>query len=323
MKAAVLTEVNKPFVFKSYSLDKEILNNMSKVEMQFSALNRRDYFISIGKYARIQTPIILGSDGSGLLDGRRVLFNPSMNWVGSENHQPNDYQILGMPQSGTFSEKILIQNSQIYDIPHHLTMEEGAALPLAGLTAYRVLVNKCKIQRGETVLITGAGGGVSTFLIQFCLAIGARVFVTSGNTDKISYFSNIGIEAGVLYTDDNWDKDLLRLSEGFDVIIDSAGGDGFGKLLKLAKPGGRIGVYGGTMGIVNNFSPQILFWKQLTVYGSTMGSRKDFEDMLDFVSKYKIHPIIDKIFDLSDINLAFQRMKNQQQIGKILLKNFK
>lgn len=322
IKAALLTEINKPLEYKSIELNEEVLTSgFSLIDMKFSSLNRRDLYISLGKYAKIKTPVILGSDGSGIVDDELVLINPSMNWVNNKAHQPDNYQILGMPQNGTFAEKLVIQKEQIYPIPAHLSLEEAATLPLAGLTAYRVLLSKCKLSKEDTVLITGAGGGVSTFAIQFSLAVGAKVFITSGNSEKIKYFLSRGVVGGKNYRVEGWEKELLVESGGFDVIIDSAGGEDFSKLLKVAKPGARIGVYGGTKGSVTDFSPQVLFWKQLNIFGSTMGNKSDFEDMLDFVSKYKIVPIIDKIFHLKNINEALERMKNQRQIGKILLKN--
>lgn len=322
MKAAFLTEIGKPLEYRTAELPGGPLSDgFSLIDLKYSSLNRRDLYILTGKYAKIITPVIPGSDGSGILNNRPVLINPSLNWMNNAAHQPEDYHILGMPQNGTFAEKLIIQEEQVYPVPGHLSLEEAAALPLAALTAYRVLFSKCKLTREDTVLITGAGGGVSTFAIQFSLAIGARVFITSGSPEKIKYFLTRGVEGGKNYTAQDWDKELGREAGGFDVIIDSAGGEGFGKLLKLAKPGGRIGVYGGTTGIVPNFSPQVLFWKQLSIFGSTMGNRSDFQNMLDFVSSYKIVPVIDKIFHLGEINKAFERMKNQNQIGKILIKN--
>ena len=109
--------------------------------------------------------------------------------------------------------------------------------------------------------------------------------------------------------------------DGFDVIIDSAAGQGFDYLLKNTAYGGRIAMYGGTRGKITNLNPQLLFWRQISILGSTMGSDHDFKEMLDFVTKHKITPVIDKVYDLADFKKAFQRMENQDQFGKIVLKH--
>ena len=106
----------------------------------------------------------------------------------------------------------------------------------------------------------------------------------------------------------------------FDVIIDSAGGDGFQRLLSLAAPAARIGIYGGGMGVINGVSPQILFWKQLKIFGSTMGTNAEFEDMLRFVSEHKLNPVVDSVWNKEDFEKAFDRMENAEQFGKIVLR---
>ena len=103
-----------------------------------------------------------------------------------------------------------------------------------------------------------------------------------------------------------------------DVIIDSAGGDSFSHLVKLCSPGGRIGIYGGTDGPIPNLSPQLIFWRQISILGSTMGSNKDFAKMLDFVEQHKIVPVVDMVFKLENANNAFERMSEGQQFGKIV-----
>ena len=110
------------------------------------------------------------------------------------------------------------------------------------------------------------------------------------------------------------------MAGGFDVVIDSAGGEGFAKLPGLCNPGARIGIYGGTLGKVNGLSPQILFWKQISIHGSTMGNAADFKNMLHFVNQHQIIPVIDRVFELDAVNEAYARMQEGAQFGKIVLK---
>ena len=224
-----------------------------------------------------------------------------------------------MPTNGTFAQYLAIDADRIVNKPPHLTFEQAAALPLGGLTAYRVLVSKCKVRAGEKVLISGIGGGVALFAFQFAMAYGAEVYVTSSSDEKIQKAIALGAKGGINYTTTNWHKTLLKQTGGFDIVIDSAAGDGFHKLIYVCKPGGRIGLYGGTRGMITNLSPQVVFWKQLEIYGSTMGNDSEFKIMVAFVTALKIVPIVDAVFDLKDGNLAIQRMNEGKQFGKIVL----
>ena len=130
----------------------------------------------------------------------------------------------------------------------------------------------------------------------------------------------MGAKDGKNYKSDSYVKDFQSEVGGFDVIVDSAGGDGFSNLVKLANPGGRIVFYGGTNGNLN-INPQMVFWKQLSILGSTMGSDHDFAEMLAFVNQYQIVPVVDSIFELKDFKAAFDKMNKGEQFGKIVFKN--
>ncbi len=330
MKAAVLealheelkiTEREKPVPGRG-----EVL-----VRLTAAAVNHRDLFIQQGKYAGIALPCILGSDGVGLVEdigpnvgvgliGQRVLINPSLDWGEHEAFQSRKFRVLGMPDDGTFAQYICIAADNVFQAPAHLSDEEAAALPLAGLTAYRALFRKGGFKRGERVFITGIGGGVALMALQFALAVDAQVCVSSASARKIEKAVSLGANGGVLYTNSEWHKKLLNNFGHFDLSIDGAGGDLFARLLEIAAPGGRIVNYGGTAGPVNQLSPQRLFWKQLVIKGSTMGNAEDFKNMLAFVSEHSIRPVIDSLFPLHDINQAFKRMREAQHFGKIVLR---
>ena len=183
-------------------------------------------------------------------------FCPSVHWGDQESYPSEKFHILGMPSHGTFANRIMVPIENIFASPKHLNRFEAAALPLAGLTAYRAVFSKGQVKRGAKVLISGVGGGVAVFALQFSLALGADVYVTSGSEHKIERAISMGAKDGVLYTKPSWKKDLPK---GFDVIIDSAGGDDFGAFISLIGSGGRIVFFGGTNGSWPSIKPQHLF----------------------------------------------------------------
>ncbi|MDH3650328.1 MAG: zinc-binding dehydrogenase [Saprospiraceae bacterium] len=290
------------------------------VEIKAAALNRRDYFITQGLYPGIKIPMILGSDGVGFYEGDRVLINPSLDWGKDPGVQDKSFQVLGMPTSGTLAEMIAVPHDRLHSVPSHLSMDEAASLPLAGLTAYRALFTRGCLRKGQTLLITGIGGGVASTALQFALAVGAIVAVTSGSQAKIDKAISLGAVQGVNYRDSDWRTQIANEIPGFDLVLDSAGGSGFAELVKLTKPGGTICIYGGTRGAINGLSPQSIFWKQLNIKGSTMGSDEDFNQMLSLVEAHSIRPIVDSIYAMGESAEAFRRLADSQQFGKIVIR---
>jgi zinc-binding alcohol dehydrogenase/oxidoreductase len=289
------------------------------VQLKAAALNHRDIWITKGLYAGMTPGSTLGSDGAGIWDGREVIIFPSIAWGENQRVQSKDFRVLGMPDDGTFAEWIAVDKQNIFDIPDHLTMLEAAALPLAGLTAFRALVSRANAQKGEKVLITGIGGGVALFAMQFALALGCQVFVTSSNDEKISKAIDLGAIKGYRYDNPEWTKMVQNEGLGFDVIIDGACGAGFNDLIKVANPGGRIAFYGATRGNIEDCNARAIFWKQLSLLGSTMGSTADFKDMLQLVSDHSILPIVDKVFMFDDLPKAINYMDSGSQFGKIVI----
>lgn len=304
------------------------------VKLHAAALNHRDVWIQQGQYAGIKLPCTLGSDGAGEVAahgqnvpagasavGARILINPGLRWGNNARAQAKDFVVLGMPDPGTFAEYISLPARYILPLPAHLSYEQGAALPLAGLTAYRAAFSRAQVQAGERVLVTGVGGGVALLAAQFCAARGAQVWVTSSSDEKLARAQALGAQGGINYKADNWVKTLVQQAGGaFDVIIDSAGGDAFNSLVDAAAPGGRIVFYGGTLGPIPNLVPGKVFWKQLSILGSSMGSEQDFADMLQLVTEKGIVPVVDEVLPLADGEAALRRLDAGAQFGKVVLK---
>lgn len=320
MKALVCKGVKQALAYEDIDLPTYDASTFGVVELKAAALNRRDYWITKGMYPGLRFPTVLGSDGCGLYEGKEVIINPSIRWGDDQRFYRDDYSILGLEEYGTFAEQVAVRKKNIFPKPEHLSIEQAAALPLAALTAYRVLFSRCQVKSGERVLISGIGGGVALFAFQFAMATGAEVWVTSSSEEKIERAVQMGAAGGVSYLDTDAMKALSKQTGGFDVVIDSAGGDGFNMLLRMCRKGARIGIYGGTRGDWQGINVPNIFFKQLSIYGSTMGSDDEFAKMLDLVNEHRIVPVVDRAFDLKDGNDALAVMKTSPQFGKIVLR---
>jgi len=301
------------------------------IDLRAAALNHRDVWIKLGQYAGLNYPCIPGSDGAGIVTGlgpgvdavwlkQAVIINPSFDWGDNERSQGGRFSILGLPRAGTLATRIAVPAGQLALKPGALSWEEGAALPLAGLTAWRALFARAGLRAGERVLVTGIGGGVALFALQFALASGAEVWVTSGSADKLARASTLGARGGFLYTQAGWAAVAVREAGLFDVIVDSAGGEGFTDLVDLAAPGGRIVFYGATRGNAPGIALRKIFWRQISLLGSTMGSPLDWEAMTAFVDRHALRPVVGASFPFARAAEAFALMQAGGQFGKIAVR---
>ena len=315
-----LSEVQKPIPEKGQVL----------VRLKAAALNRRDHWIRQGKYPNIHLNTILGSDGAGIIEsigegvdpnyiGREVIINPNINWGDDPKVQSQTYHILGMPTNGTFAEYVTVNSDRIHAKPDHLSWPEAASLPLGGLTAYRALFTHGKVKANDTVLISGVGGGVAQFAFLFAKAAAANVYVTSSSDDKIDFCVAQGAKGGFNYRTEGWHKEVFKMTDGFDLVIDSSGGDQINDYIKLMKPAGSIVFYGATNGLPANVDLYKMFWNQVSLIGSTMGNDQEFEEMMAFVVQHNLKPIIDSVRPLADAIEAFDDMKDGKQFGKLVL----
>ena len=330
MKAAVFKGTKLPLKVEEYKTPRPIKDQVL-IKLRYAALNHRDLWLIQEQTQQFPNGIILGSDGCGvvedvgedadpLLVGREVVINPSLDWGNNPFVQGDSFRILGFPDNGTFAEYITISKKYISEKPEHLSFEECAAIPLSGLTAYRALFTKARLRANDKVLITGIGGGAALWALNFAVAYKASVFVTSGSDDKISKAKTLGANAGFNYKDPEWAMKAQKEAGGFDIIIDSAGGNQFGKFIELAMPGGRIVNFGRTAGNITDISTRLLYWKQVSIMGTTMGTRDEFLSMLHFIESRSLKPIMDRTFPLENIGQAFDRMATADQFGKIIVK---
>jgi NADPH:quinone reductase-like Zn-dependent oxidoreductase len=302
------------------------------VELRAAALNRRDLWITLGKYGGIRFPAILGSDGAGVvkaaggakfsaLVGSEVVINPSLAWGNNEAVQGESWRVLGMPDDGTFAEEICVPATHVHKKPAHLSWTEAAALPLAALTAYRALCVRGELRSAETVLIPGIGSGVSTMVLLLAHHLGARTVVTSSSAEKLERARELGADFGVNYRDSDWEQRITKWcgDRPLDLVIDGVGGETWQRCAALLRPGGRLVSYGATSGVAT-LDLRRLFWRHLDLRGSTMGSGRDFAEMLALVEAGKLRPVVDEVLPLAEAATALSRMEHNQHMGKIVLK---
>lgn len=329
MRALVLSELKSPLVEEERP-EPSPGPGQVVVRLRAASLNRRDYWITQGQYPGIALPVVLGSDGAGVVErlgegvdtawaGAEVIVNPGWHWGDDPGVQSDGFEILGLPADGTLAEEVVVPAEYLHRKPGHLDWHAAAALPLAGVTAFRAVVSRGRVRADDRVLVTGIGGGVATFALQFARAAGATVVVTSSSDEKRRRAVELGATAAYDYTADDWSKRIAAEHGPITLAIDGAGGDGYSRLLDLAVPGGRIVNYGATAGPPKKFDPFKVFWKQLNLLGSTMGSPDDFVAMLEFVAEHELTPVVDAVFPFDRGNDALAHMRDSSQFGKIVI----
>ncbi|KXH87565.1 zinc-binding dehydrogenase [Sporosarcina sp. HYO08] len=295
------------------------------VSIKVAGLNRRDLYIPRRRGNQAEA-LILGSDGAGIVEsvgegvttfavGDEVIINPALRWEKNSVAPPAAFDILGMPDHGTFAEKIAISEDQLERKPAHFSWEQAAVVALAGLTGYRALFTKGELKAGQTVFIPGAGSGVASFLVQFAKKCGARVIVTSRDEQKRQQALALGAD---LALDTNADWEAALKEETIDLVIESVGKATFNRSLATLKKGGRIVVFGATTEDVVELDLRNFFYGQYQLFGSTMGSKEELQEMLAFMEQYQITPVIDKAYTLDDAPEAFDYLETNQQFGKVL-----
>jgi len=301
------------------------------VALKAAALNRRDVFVRKG-VAKVPLPLTLGSDGagivhkvgagvSGIAEGDEVIILPSLAWGPDQRAPGPGFRILGGPDQGTYAEQIVIPAENVYRKPGRLSWHEAAALPLAGLTAWRALMSRARVVPGETVLVIGIGGGVATFALNIAKAAGCRVVVTSSSNDKLAAARELGADVGVNYAEagDDWPAAVKEANGGgVDVVIDSVGSTWAGSIDACA-PGGRVVVFGGTGGAKVELQVRPVTLGQVALLGSTMGSPAEFRQLLTAVDNQTWAPVIDSVRPLAEAAAAHEREEQGLHFGKLVL----
>jgi NADPH:quinone reductase-like Zn-dependent oxidoreductase len=285
-----------------------------RVRVRASALNHHDLWslrgIGLGED---KLPMILGCDGAGVDDdGNEVIVHSVISasgWQGDETLDPRR-SLLSESYPGTIADFVWVPERNLVPKPADLSFEEAACLPTSWLTAYRMLFTTSPAAPGSTILVQGAGGGVSTALIALARAAGYRVWVTSRSAGKQDRARKLGahevFDAGA------------RLPERVDVVFDSVGEATWAHSLKALKPGGAVVTCGATSGPAPSADLNRVFFLQLRVLGSTMGTRNELERLAQFLAVTGVRPVIDSVHPLEDARAGFERMAAGEVFGKVV-----
>ncbi|MGW6356344.1 quinone oxidoreductase family protein [Streptomyces sp. NPDC055092] len=292
------------------------------VKLRASALNWHDVLVRQGRYGS-PLPHVIGADGAGIRadTGEEVLILPSLWWGNDESAPGPQWEILGDQQPGTYAEMVRVPTDCVVPKPAGLSWSEAAALPLVGLTTYRALFSRGRLRKGESVLVIGASGGVSTMAVSLAAGIGAHVTVTSSSAEKIAQARSLGAAGGVLYTEADWPEAARHRTsgdKGFDLVLDSVGS--WPESLSALRPGGRLVVLGASRAEQAPVDVRKFYFGQYDLLGTTMGSHRDFGDLMVMLRDHRIAPpAINRAFPLDQAAQAHTYLEGGAGFGKVVL----
>ena len=285
------------------------------VTVKAAALNHHDLWSLRGVGLKPeQLPMILGGDAAGVdEDGNEVVVHSVVcapDWYGDDTLDPKR-SLLSEVHDGTLAERISVPRRNLVPKPASMSFEDAACMPTAWLTAYRMLFVKAQLPPGSTVLVQGAGGGVSTACVVLARAAGIRVWITSRSAEKRDAAIALG-------ADQAFEPDA-RLPEKVDAVIDNVGAATWQHSLRSLKPGGAVVTCGATTGPAPSADLNRVFFLQLRVLGSTMGTRDELQRLLQFVQSNAIKPVIDSRVALSEAEEGLRRLERGDVMGKVLV----
>jgi NADPH:quinone reductase-like Zn-dependent oxidoreductase len=265
--------------------------------------------------------IAVGEAVTAFKAGDRVAGSFFQKWIAGPFAREYGASALGGAIDGVLTRFRVFDQEGLLHIPEHLSFEEGATLPCAGLTAWNALVSTTHVQAGDTVLLLGTGG-VSIFGLQFAKLHGARVIITSSSDEKLARAKALGADETINYkTHPDWDKEVLRLTggKGADIVLEVGGGETFPRSMNSVRASGQIAVIGVLTGVAGTVPIGLIGIQTLSVRGIFVGSVAMFEDMNRAIAANKLRPVVDRVFPFEQSLDALRFMQSAQHFGKIVI----
>jgi NADPH:quinone reductase-like Zn-dependent oxidoreductase len=310
-----------------------------RVRVRAVALNHLDLWVRRGlPNLRLEYPHRLGSDVVGEVEalgpgargakvGERVVVSPGLSCgvcercLSGHDNLCRQYAILGEHTSGGYSRHVVVPDVNLLGYPGNLPFTQAAAVPLAFLTAWQMVVEKGRVAPGQTVLVQAAGSGVSSAAIQIAKLYGARVIATTGSDAKAVRARELGADDVVNYATQDFVHEAKRLTgkRGVDLVIEHVGGDVMAKSVLAVATGGRIVTCGATAGFEPKIDLRHVFFRQIEILGSTMGSKGALFRILDHVSAGRLRPVVDRVLPLWEAREGHRVLAAREAFGKVVL----
>lgn len=317
----------------------EINDDEVLVNIKAFSLNHLDVWVMEGKYPMsIPLPHIFASDGAGIVaktgknvrnvkEGDRVVIFSGLSCgfcekcLSGRDNECNQFRPLGVLEDGVSAEYVKVPAVNVFKIPDDLSFEEASCLPITYITMWHSLITRAKIKAGDIVLIHGGASGVGTAGIQLAKLFGATVITTVGDDWKVEKCKNLGADYVINYKNEDFVEKVKEITSNnlCDVVIDHIGAETFNKSLSCAKKGGNVATFGSTTGAEVNINLRYVFGKNLTIHGVYMGTKGEFSQVLKLIPN-KIRPVIDSVFELEDVQKAYEKLLSRQFFGKIVVK---
>ncbi len=303
------------------------------VKVRAVSLNYRDLLTVKGLYnPKLPLPLVPFSDGAGdvvgvgqgvtrVKEGDRVAGIFMQSWLAGELTSAGARSALGGDIGGMLAEYVALDQEGVVPVPEHLSYEEAAALPCAGVTAWHATVLQ-GLKPGDSVLLLGTGG-VSIFALQFARLAGATVIITSARDEKLDKAKKLGASEGINYrTVPEWGERVRELSggEGVDLVVEVGGAGTLPQSLRAVRRGGRISLIGVLTGAEGEINPRPIVMKEVRLQGIFVGSREMFESMNRAISAARLRPIVDRVFPFGEVKEALRHMERREHFGKICVK---
>ena len=340
MKAVRIHQHGGPEVLLHEDIpDPAIKANEVLVRVRACALNHLDLWVRGGiPGIRYPLPLVPGSDIAGEIvetgplceraqTGWRVLLSPGLSCrqceacVSGRDNECRRYTLFGTGRDGGNAELVAAPEYAAIPIPDDMTLEEAAAAPLVFLTAWHMLMGRARLQAGEDVLVLAASSGVGMAAIQIARLFHCRVIATAGGEGKLARARELGAD----YAIDHYRQDIsaevreITGRRGVDVVVEHVGAATWPKSLESLASGGRVVTCGATTGYDAKVDLRYLFSKQWSLLGSFMGTLGELHQVLKFVFRKQLRPVVDRVYPLAEIRAAHQRLENKEQFGKVVV----
>jgi len=304
------------------------------VRVHAVSMNYRDLMVVQGRYnPKMHLPRIPGSDGAGeviavgedvtrVQVGERVAGIFMQNWIDGAPDAAKIRGALGGDLDGMLAEQIVLREDGVVRIPEHLSWEEAATLPCAGVTAWNAVVRAGRVKAGDTVVIQGTGG-VSIFALQFAKLLGARVLGTSSSDEKLERAATLGLDAGLNYRrNPDWNKWVMDQTggRGADLVVEVGGAGTFTQSVRAVRVGGAVAQIGVLSQSSEPIEIPLVLHKQLRLHGIYVGSRADFEAMNRAIDVHAVKPMVDEVFSFEQLTSALARMEKGAHFGKLVIR---